>query len=132
MLTLLGDIFCYSTSDDFFCYSKCSYCWFVRHPLYERCVARSSAVVYVARIKCFLFHPHTFTVLSSLPVARRPSARTATQRTQSLCPVRVASTLHTPDPGELSFHTFTVLSSLPVAKRPSARTATQTRNRCAP
>ena len=81
VLTLLGDIFCYSTSDDFFCYSKCSYCWFVCHPLYERCVARSSAVVYVARIKCFFFHPHTFTVLSRLPVARRPSSRTATQHT---------------------------------------------------
>ena len=70
----------------------------------------ASGVGVVAGIKCFLFQPHTFTVLSALPVARRPSARAATQITQLLCPVRVTSTLHTPDPGELSFHTFTVLS----------------------
>ena len=65
---------------------------------------------------------HILSVLSPLPlIARVPSANTAQQHTQTVCPSKVYRSVPF-----VRFHTLSVLSILPlIARVPSANTAQQ-------
>ena len=68
---------------------------------------------------------HTLAVLSLLPVAtKRPVGSKATEKTEPLCPAKVATQVAAAPSGDMR-HTLAVLSQLPVAtKRPVGSKAT--------
>ena len=72
------------------------------------------------------FYFQTLTVLSELPVAtKRPVGSKATEKTDLLCPAKVATQVAAAPSGDMR-HTLAVLSWLPVAtKRPVGSKATE-------